>query len=79
MHHTCSFSGTKIKQEMVEKFVAFLTICSSVEILEYVTFVMYSLIQYLHSILLTREWGGCDFDSPLLLLRSSADTIVYTL
>jgi hypothetical protein len=40
--HTYSFSGTKIKQEMVDKFAAFLTVCSSVEDLEYVVVMMYT-------------------------------------
>lgn len=41
---THSFSGTKIKQEMVEKFAAFLTICSSVETLKYVVLMMYTVL-----------------------------------
>ena len=40
---THSFSGTKIKQEMAEKFAAFLTVCSSVEDLEYVVLTVYTV------------------------------------
>ena len=40
---THSFSDTKIKPEMVEKFAAFLTVCSSVEDLEYVVLAVYTV------------------------------------